>query len=154
VQDVKLGRSCLGNKPCKFILAKAFDTGEFLPMTKFYVKNGFLPTMEQNTLYLPIEASYEPSKPAGEYEPLPEDKGKAVIFYGPTCQFSYPFAKEIEKIIKEVAPDVKIRLINEWENPKEAIKRRNAWLVVNARLIRTFFMETEKFKEEIRQAVS
>jgi hypothetical protein len=45
-------------------------------------------------------------------------------------------------------------LINEWENPEEAIKRRNAWLVVNARLIRTFFMETEKFKEEIRQAVS
>jgi hypothetical protein len=152
IHDVKHRRSCLGNKPCKFILAKAFNTGELLPMPEFYKKNGFLPTDEGSMLHLPIDGKYEPT-PKVEYEPLREDRGKAIIFYGPICQFSYPFAKRIEQIIREVLPKIKIEVINEWENPEESIKR-NWWLIVNARPIRTFFMETEKFKEEIRQAIS
>ena len=103
-------------------------------------------------LHLPIEGSYEPVTPVGEYEPLPEDKNKAVIFYGPICQFSYQFAKRIEGIIKEVAPSIKAEMINEWEKPKESLRRRNWWLVVNAKPIQTFFMQTEKFKQEVQQA--
>ena len=49
---------------------------------------------------------------------------------------------------------VKIKMINEWEKPEEAVKRKNWWLIVNAKPIQTFFKETRKFKEEIRQAVS
>ena len=45
-------------------------------------------------------------------------------------------------------------MINEWEKPEETIKRKNWWLIVNAKPRQTFFMETEKFKEEIRQAVN
>ena len=105
-------------------------------------------------MYLPIEGSYEPVVPVGEYEPLLEDKNKAVTFYGPTCQFSYQFAKRIEEIIKEVVPSIGIEMINEWEKPEEAIKPKNWWLIVNTKPIQTFFMETEKFKEEIKQAVS
>ncbi|MDH5482430.1 MAG: GNAT family N-acetyltransferase [Candidatus Bathyarchaeota archaeon] len=148
IRDVK------ERKTCKFILAKAFNTGELLPLPEFYKKNGFLSTQERNLFYFPIEGSYEPTKPLGEYEPLPEDRNKAIIFYGPTCEFSYPFAKKIEGLVKEVAPNMKIEIINEWEKPEETIKRKNWWLVVNARPIQTFFMETEKFKEEIVQAVS
>jgi hypothetical protein len=51
-------------------------------------------------------------------------------------------------------PNVKIELINEWEKPEEAIKRKNSWLTANAKPIHTFFMETEKFKQEIRQAMN
>ncbi|MDH5753719.1 MAG: GNAT family N-acetyltransferase [Candidatus Bathyarchaeota archaeon] len=154
IEDARQRKTCLGNKPCKFILAKAFNTGELLPMPEFYKKKGFLPTPEGNQLYLPIEGSYEPVTPVGEYEPLLEDKDKAVIFYGPICQFSYQFAKRIEEILREVVPNIGIEMVNEWEKPEEAIKRKNWWLIVNAKPIQTFFMETEKFKEEIKQAVS
>jgi len=154
IQDAKQRRTCLGEKPCKFILAKAFNTGEFLPMPEFYKRNGFIPTSEGTMLYLSLEGSYEPAKPVGEYEPLSEDKNRAIIFYGSTCQFGYPFAKKIEEIVKEVAPHIKIEIINEWEKPEESIKRKNWWLIVNAKPIYTFFMETEKFKEEIKRAIS
>ncbi len=154
IQDVKQRKTCLGNRPCKFILAKAFNTGELLPMPEFYKKNGFLPTSEGNLLYLPIEEIYEPTKPVEEYAPLPEDKNKALIFYSSICQFSYHFAKRVEEIIREVAPKIEIEMINEWEKPEESRKRKNWWLIVNAKPIQTFFMKTTKFKEEIEQAVS
>jgi GNAT superfamily N-acetyltransferase len=153
VQEAKQRKTCLGNKPCKFVLAKAFNTGEFLPMPEFYRKNGFLPAPDGNMLYLPVEGSYESIPPVGDYESLPEDRNKAIIFYGPTCQFGYPFAKKIEELILQVVPSIKIEMINEWEKPEESIKRKNWWLIVNAKPIRTFFMETEKFKKEIKQAV-
>jgi len=62
--------------------------------------------------------------------------------------------KRIEEVIKELVPNMKIKMINEWEKPGEAIKRKNWWLIVNAKPIQTFFMEKEKFKEEIKQTVS
>jgi len=154
IQDAKQRKTCLGNRPCKFILAKAFHTGELLPMPEFYKKKGFLSTPEENTLYLSIEGGYEPTPSVGEYEPLIADRNKAVIFYSPTCQFSYPFAKRIEEIIREVTPKIEIEMINEWEKPKESMKRKNWWLIVNAKPIQTFFMGTEKFKEEVKRATS
>ncbi|MGQ9725724.1 MAG: hypothetical protein ACUVQL_01175 [Candidatus Bathycorpusculaceae bacterium] len=154
IKDAKQRKTCLGNKPCEFILAKAFNTGEFLPLPDFYKKNGFIPTPEGNMFYLPIEGKYEPILPIGNYEPLPEDKNKAIIFYGPICEFGYPFAKRIEELIREVAPNIKVEIINEWEKPEEYIKRKNWWLIVNAKPIQTFFMQTETFKKEIKLAVS
>lgn len=156
IEDAKQRRTCLGDKPCNFILAKAFNTGEFLSLPEFYKKHGFIPTPQNkgNILHLPIDGSYEPATPIGKYEPLSEDKGKAIIFYSPICQFSYQFAKRIEETMREVAPNIRIEMINEWEKPEEAIKRKNRWLIVNAKSIQTFFMETEKFKEEIKQAVN
>jgi len=153
IQDAEQRKTCLGSRPCKFILAKAFNAGEFLPMPEFYKKNGFLTTPNGNLLYFLIDGSYEPVKPMGEYTPLPEDRNKALIFYSPICQFAYQFAKKIEETIKEVAPRLEIELINEWEKPKESIKRKNWWLIVKAKPIQTFFMNTAKFKEEIKQAV-
>lgn len=34
IEDAKRRKTCLGNKPCKFVLARAFNTGEFLPSTR------------------------------------------------------------------------------------------------------------------------
>ncbi|MEM2147585.1 MAG: GNAT family N-acetyltransferase [Candidatus Bathyarchaeia archaeon] len=151
IQDAKEKKSCLGCKPCKFILANAFNTGEFLPMPDFYKKNGFIPA-DGEGMYLPIEGGYEPV-PEAHYEPLEEDKGKAIIFYGSKCQFSYPFAKRIEAMVRDTAPSLQIEVTNEWEKPEESIKRRNWWLVVNAKPIHTFFMDAENFKKEIMQAI-
>jgi GNAT superfamily N-acetyltransferase len=153
IQDAKQRKTCLGSKPCEFILAKAVNTGESLPMPEFYRKNGFIPTPEDNVLCYSIGGNYESTPTIGEYEPLPDDQNRAVVFYGPACQFSYPFAKKVEELIKEVAPDIPIEMINELEKPEESIKRKNCWLTVNAKPIKTFFMETERFKEEIRHAL-
>jgi GNAT superfamily N-acetyltransferase/ribosomal protein S16 len=154
VNDAKHRKTCLGKKPCKFILAKAFKTGEFLSMPEFYKKNGFIPTPEGDAMYLPMEGEYQPTELIGEYEPLAEDKNKVIIFYTPICQFGYQFAERVKKLIKEVAPNIRIEMINEWEKPEESVKRKNWRLIVNAKPIKTFFMETEKFKEEIKQAVN
>jgi len=153
IDDAKQKKTC-GNRSCKFIQTEAFNTGELLPLPEFYKRNGFLPTPQGNMLYFSIESNYEPSTPIGEYEPLPEDKNKALILYSPVCQFSYQFAKNVEKLIREVVPAIPFEMINKWEKPEESIKRKNCWLIVNAKPIQTFFMETEKFKEEIKQVVS
>ncbi|MEM2185179.1 MAG: GNAT family N-acetyltransferase [Candidatus Methanomethylicia archaeon] len=153
ILDVKMKRSCLGNRECKFILANAFNTGQYLPMPEFYKRNGFLPTGEGSLYHLPITSSYKP-KPKTIYKPLKEDKNKAIILYNPKCQFSYPFAKSIEQTIKETLPKIEIKIINEWENPQESIKHGNWWLIVNAKPIQTFFMDKEKFKQEITQAAT
>ncbi len=80
VQDVKHRKSCLGSKPCKFILANAFKTGELLSMPDFHRKYGFIPTGEGSAMYLPIEGEYAPV-PKVKYEPLEEDVGKAIIYF-------------------------------------------------------------------------
>lgn len=155
VDDVKQMRTCLGNKPCDFMLAKAFNTRKFLNLPEFYRKNGFTPTPidEGNLLYLPINGRYKQTQPIRKYKPLPEDRGKAIIFYSPICQFSFQFAKKIEETVRDVAPNIGVEMINKWQNPEEAIKRRNYELIVHTKPIQTFFMETEKFKEELKQAI-
>jgi GNAT superfamily N-acetyltransferase len=153
IEDAKQGKICLGNETCTFIVTKAFDTGESLCLSEFYKKHGFLKAENDELLYLPIHGTYEQNRSTGEYRPLLEDRNKALVFYSPQCQFSYQFATRISETIKEVAPEVSIELINADERPEEFLKRKGCSLIVNARPIRTFFMETEKFKEEIRQAI-
>ena len=152
IRDAKNRRTCLGDRPCRFIVAKAFDTGEALPMHEFYRGKGFLPTLEGDLVYLPVEGRYEPAEPVGDYRPLPEDRGRAIILYRPVCQFSYPFAKRVESLIRGIAPELRTEVIDEWEKPQDSIKRRNCWLIVNARPVRTLVTEAEKFKEEVRRA--
>jgi len=154
VEDCREGRGCLRGTPCRFIVATPFNTGEGLSMSQFYSKRGFKasPT-ESNIMYLPISEQYQAGLTQGEYEPLPEDRGRAVVLYGPACEFSYPFAFRISELIKEVAPVIPIELINEWERPEEALKRKRCTIVVNARPIKTFFMDKEKFQREVKEAV-
>jgi hypothetical protein len=153
IEDAKQGKTCLGKEACAFIVTKAFDTGESLCLSEFFKKHGFLKVEDDELLYLSIHGTYEQNRNVGEYTPFLEDRNKALVFYSPQCQFSYQFAIRISEMIKEVAPEVPIELINADERPKEFLKRKGCSLIVNARPIQTFFMETEKFREEIRQAL-
>jgi len=154
VTDCQRGLECLGNRPCSFIVTKTFNTGQYLSLPEFYRRRGFKPSSsEPETFYLEITRPYEPSGGAEGYKPLPEDEGKAVVLYSPTCQFSYPFAVRISQAIGEIAPNLPIEMINEWQKPEESIKRKNWWLIVNAKPIHTFLMEEEKFKAEVKGAV-
>ena len=153
IDDVKLGRACLGNRPCRFITTKAFNTGELLSLSEFFKKNRFLQAPEEGVMYLPIEGEYVSALTVGKYEPLPEDLDRAIVFYSPVCQFSYQFATKTFELIKEVAPAISVELINQWEKPEESIKRKNCDPIVNAKHMKTFFMDTERFKEEVKRKI-
>jgi len=154
VEDCQQGKGCLQGTPCRFIVARAFNTGEALSLSQFYARRGFKPSpTEPNLMYLPISEPYQPESPQGEYEPLPEDRGRAIVFYSPSCEFSYPFAFRIGELVKEVAPSVPVELVNEWENPEESIRRKGCTVLVNARPIKTFFMEKENFQREVKEAL-
>jgi len=154
VEDCRWGIGCLRGTPCRFIVATPFNTGEALSMLQFYSKRGFKPSpTEPDIMYLPISEPYQAGPTQGEYEPLPEDRGRAVLSYSPACEFSYPFAFRISELIKETAPVLPIEFINEWERPEEALKRKHCKIVVNARPIKTFFMDKENFQREVREAL-
>jgi GNAT superfamily N-acetyltransferase len=154
VEDCQQGKGCLQGTPCRFIVARAFNTGEALSLSQFYARRGFKPSpTESGIMYLPISEPYQPGPTQGEYEPLPEDKGRAIVFYNPTCEFSYPFALRIAESIEEITLGIAIELVNEWENPEESLKRKGCTIIVNASPIKTFFMEKEKFQREVREAL-
>ena len=155
IRDCRGGLKCLRGKRCRFIVTKAFNTGEALPLADFYRRKGFKPSPldEPEVFYFSITKPYEPGEPSESYEPLPEDKEKAIIFFGPACQFSYDFAVRVSRIIREISPKIPIEMVNSWEKPEESVKRKNWWLIVNAKPIHTFFMEEEKFRTEVRNAI-
>jgi GNAT superfamily N-acetyltransferase len=153
VEDCRQGKGCLQGTPCRFIVARAFNTGEALSLSQFYTRRGFKPSpTESGIMYLPISEPYQPEPSQGEYESLPEDKGRAIVFYNPACEFFYPFALRIAESIEEIAPSVPIELVNEWIRPEESIKRKGCTIIVNARPIKTFFMDKENFQREVREA--
>ena len=105
-------------------------------------------------LYYPIAGTYAPRETAESGEAVSDDEGQAVLLYSPTCQFSFEFAKRAEATIRAVAPKFPIRLVNEWEHPSEAIRRKEEKILVNGVPIRSFFSGEDKFKDDIRRALS
>ena len=70
------------------------------------------------------------------YTPQEEDKGRALIFYDPSCPFCIYFSEKIKEMVKEVAPDIEIRMINQFEESEEVQKRGEVpFCVVNGVLI-------------------
>lgn len=67
---------------------------------------------------------------------------------------SFLFNLQKEQKSNKSVPSMIIDLVNKLENPPRSIKRKNRWLIVSAKQIRTFLMEKEKFKKEIKQAIS
>ena len=88
-----------------------------------------------------------------EYRPLSEDKGRVVIFYDPICEFSYPFAVKVKEFLLEIDPGLQVDLIDQWRQPEESIKRGNRLLIVNAKLITSFWTQREAFRREVEQAL-
>jgi GNAT superfamily N-acetyltransferase len=154
IEDCMRRPEKLGMKECKFIVTHAFDTGTFLSQGDFFRRKGFknCPDGGPNDLYFPILGEYEP-KQRVEYTPLEEDLNRAVIIFGTACQFGHVFATRAFELIKEVAPDLPIALINKDEQPEESKKRAGEWLIVNARPIRAWVGDTETFKNEVMKAI-
>jgi hypothetical protein len=48
---------------------------------------------------------------------------------------------------------MEIELVNQWEKPKESMKRGNCAVVMNTTAVQDFFMDTGRFKEKKGRAL-
>jgi|GEM_PF-841924 len=172
-QRMGVGRALMGDfiaqcragtgvcKGCRLIVADAFNTGEFLPMSEFYRKFGFKefgakqgPDQVGGTsTYLSVSGTELPrQRPA--FSSIEDDLKRAVFFHSPTCQFHYAFASRAAKIMSEAWPEIKVRLIDKWKEPVEYARRNATWAVVNAREVREGPWNETAFREEVSRALS
>lgn len=155
LKDVEQPMACFHNQPCSFVFTSAFDTGEVFSQRGFFEHMGFKRAVnDSGILYYPIAGTYAPRETVESREAVSDDEGRAVLLYSPTCQFSFEFAKQAEAIIRAVDPDLPIRLVNEWEHPPEAIRRKGEKILVNGVPIRSFFSGENKFKDDIERALA
>jgi GNAT superfamily N-acetyltransferase len=156
IEEAAQGAPCLQGEACKFITTIAFNTHEYLPQPDFFKRKGFreVPGGLPDELYLEVKDRFEDVEGrVREYRPLPEDRDKAIILYGPECQFAYYFAVKIKEIIHSFAPDLPVELIDVWERPEEAERFGNQILIVRGRPINAFVTDREAFLKEVREAL-
>ena len=133
-----------------FIVADPFNTGEGVSLEGFYERSGF--EKADGEMYLEITGKYRPrEKPM--YEPLPEDRGRVLMFYDSACEWGYPFAVRVRDLLKEIDPDLLVELIDKWRQPEEYMRRGNETLIVNATVITSLWTEREAFRREVEQAL-
>lgn len=142
-------RSLKGDS-CRFIATEAFNTGEGIPMEKFYASNGFVKRGEE--MILEIYGRYA-SPYRLSYTPKPEDRNRAFTIYNPTCEYSFPFATRVRDLLKVTHPELPVELINQWEDPSESIRLANHWLIVNGVKINSILHDRETLNKEISRAV-
>jgi len=117
VEDGKRGIGCLGGRPCRFFVARPFNAGEGVSLSDFYEANGFKGSSDE--MFLEISSTYQPRKKV-EYRSLPEDRGMAIVFYNPLCEYSYPLATRVKEFLGEVDPDLRVVLVDEWRHPSDS----------------------------------
>jgi len=155
LRDLGQPMACFSSQPCSFLFTNAFDTGEVFSQRRFFEHVGFKEaTDDSGMLYYPIAGSYVPTEATRSREGIDQDRGRAVLLYSPTCQFSYEFIEKAEATIRAVDPKLPIRLVNEWEHPSEALRRRGEKIVVNGVPIRSFFSGEDKFRHDIERALA
>ncbi len=136
----------------EFVIANAFDTGEFLPMPKFYEKIGFKKMRDLDDHYYLSISSKEPRMEASSYKEDSSARNKAIIFYSRVCHVFYPFSIAIRNGIKKILPNYEIELIDYWEHPELFLRKGKNWLIVNDVPIKTWFQDKEDFEKEVLEA--
>ena len=149
VKEAEDGIESLKGEPCCFLVTEPFATGEGLDLKEFYKRNGF--KEGEGEMYFEIHGGYEPRKRT-EYKPLPEDEGKAVLFYNVNCEYSVSFADSVKKLIHEVKPGYPVEIFNMWTAPMESSRRGNELVVVNQRPIKSHWRAPE-FRLEVQAAI-
>jgi len=150
VDEAKTGLKCLRGRPCSFIAAKPFETSDGPSMVEFYTRAGF--SEAESEMYLEISGDY---KPRGEtaYKPSEEDKGSAIMFYNPMCEWGYSSAVSVRDMIHSIVPGYPFDMIDPWDKPLESIRRGNQQLIVNGKVIHSSRRDKEAFLTEIKNAV-
>jgi N-acetylglutamate synthase-like GNAT family acetyltransferase len=134
----------------------AFDVPGRYTQSEFYKKTGFKQAKEDDLflLYYPLEKGYTYTPKKKPFTPQKEDRGKALIFYDPSCPFCIYFSEKIKDSIRQVSPKIQIRMINKFEEPGEVEKRgQTPYCAVNGKAITSFFMDKENFQKEVKTAL-
>ena len=151
IKECREGARSLGGQPALFAVAQAFETGGGTSLVNFYASKGF--QQGEGEMYLELHGGYTPRKPS-TYDPLPEDRGRALVFYDPVCEWSVGSAVRTEGLLNEVAPSLPVTSINSWENPRESTRRGGQALIVNAISIASNWRNREAFTKEVTQALT
>jgi len=154
IEDAKKPQPLFHNNVPLALVTWAFQVPEWYPQNEFYQKLGFKRVSEDDPflLYYPLKEGYIYRPKEKKYVPQEADRGKALIFYDPSCPFAIHHAETIAKFILEVAPNVPIRMVNKLEEIEEVKKRGQVgFCSVNGKNIQAFFMDKENFQREIRQ---
>jgi len=157
IKDMEKPKPYFDNKPPLALVTWAFGIPGYYPQNMFYLKMGFKKAVESdpNLLYYPLKEGYAYQPKAGRFIPQTEDKGKALIFYDPSCPFCMYFAEQIKASIGEVAPNLPVRMVNMFEEREEIQKRGQVpYCAVNGKPITAFFMDKENFQREVKMALA
>jgi len=155
IQEMKKPQQAFNNNVPLAFVTWAFQVPGRYPQHEFYQKMGFKKAKEDDPflLYYPIKKGYV-YHPEEKFIPQKEDRGKAMIFYDPSCPLSIYFSEKIKESIREVAPDIPIRMIDRFEELEEVKKRGQVpTCAVNGKPIETFFMDKENFQKEVKRAL-
>lgn len=157
IEDARKPKPYFGDTSPLALVTWAFGVPGYYPQNMFYLKMGFKKVVENNPfmLYYPLKEGYVYQPKAGSFTPQPEDKGKALIFYDPSCPFCIYFAEQIKAAISEAAPSLPMRAINMFEEHDEVKKRGQVpFCAVNGKPITAFFLDKENFQREVKEALT
>jgi len=149
-------KSYFNNEYPSALVTWAFQVPGTYPQHEFYQKMGFKHMRGDDPflLYHPLKEGYIYAPKGKKYIPQEEDKGKALIFYDPSCPFCIYFTEKIKESIREIAPEIPIRVINQFEEEEKVRKRgKVSFCIVNQRFIEPFFVDKENFQKEVMEAV-
>jgi hypothetical protein len=119
IQDCREGRYFKGES-CEMIVTAPFPTMGRQALLKLYKKLGFNHGFKE--MYLEINGNYSPRENP-DYHYLPGDENQINIFYNPSCEWGFFFAKTSETLIRKIDLSHRINIFNTWENPNELITR-------------------------------
>jgi len=156
VEEMKEPKLAFNNDIPLAFVTLAFEVLGWYPQRKFYQRMGFKKVRggDPFLLYYPLKKGYVYRPKERKFIPQEEDREKALIFYDPSCPFCIYFSENIKKSIREVAPDIPIRMINKFEESEEVRRRGQVpSCAVNGKPIETFFMDKENFQKEVKRAL-
>ena len=156
MEEMKKPQPALNNDVPLAFVTWAFQVPGRYSQHEFYQKMGFKKVKEDDPflLYYPIKKGYVYHPKKRKFIPQKEDRGKALIFYDPSCPFSIYFSEKIKESVREVALDIPIRMVNKFEDLEEVKKRGQVpTCAVNGKPIETFFMDKENFQKEVKRAI-
>ena len=157
MEECKSGLRCMGGRPCSFVVTAIFPHEGQLPLDTYYSKCGFKQGNQE--MYLEIAGEYVPRKIL-ENRRLPEDRGRALNFYNPPCEWGYFYAVKVRELLKDIDPSLPVEIVNLWERPEEYIKRSHKQQIAARTIINTqepdafiFWVDKEAFRRNAEEAL-
>jgi N-acetylglutamate synthase-like GNAT family acetyltransferase len=156
IEEMRKAKPFFNNAAPLAFVTWAFQVPGRYAQHEFYQKMGFKRVKENDPflLYYPLKEGYVYHPKGEKFVPQKEDMGKALIFYDPSCPFCIYFSEKIKDLIREVASNLPIRMIDKFAQSEEVERRGQVpFCAVNGKPIESFFMDKENFQKEIKEAL-